>query len=367
MKRHLLDRHITVEVVGSFIFGVALFTTILVAMQELQPLTSMVVEHGVPLWTAAKIFVLSLPFFIAYAFPMSMLLSTLLAFGKLSGDSEITAMLAAGVSLYRMAAPIAIIGVLVSVLAISFNEWVSPVATQQKNMLYDAAIRSGVPSNRPVYFEKEEVGKTLFLLRADNYDSETKKLLHPTIVFYLKGKPAAIEWAESGTWQGGLNWDLQSGFGQKFGGSAGGNGPRLDFVENSVSLAVSIDQLLTASQDPNALTYAQLAARVESKIKEGRTVTDINTDRVTLYSKISIPFASLIFALIGFPLGIRRQRSGGAIGFALSIAIIFIYYLIYQYASILGNNGAASPMLCAWIPDIVGLLVGLVLLKKASI
>nr|MDQ2733018.1 LptF/LptG family permease [Armatimonadota bacterium] len=272
-----------------------------------------------------------------------------------------------GVSLHRMAAPVAIIGVLVSGIAISFNEWVSPIATEQKNQIYDAAIRSGVPSNRPVYFEKEVVGQTQFILRADNYDSETKKLVHPTIIIYLKGKPVAIEWADSGTWQGGMNWDLRKGFGQQFSDSAGGNHARLDFEEQPTNLGVSIDQLLTASQDPNALTYAQLAARVESKIKEGRTLTDINTDRVTLYSKISIPFASLIFALIGFPLGIRRQRSGGAIGFALSIAIIFIYYLIYQYASILGNNGAAPPLLCAWIPDIVGLLAGLALLRKASI
>ena len=367
MSLRLLDRLLVKEVISYLTFGVALFTTILVAMQELQPLTSMVVEHGVPLGTAAEIFVLSLPYFIAFSFPMSMLLSTMLAFGRLSGDAETTALLAAGVSLYRMAAPVAIIGVLVSLLAISFNEIVAPVAMRTKNRIYDAAINAGVPTNRPFHFEKSSDGKTILLMRADNYDMETKKLVRPTLVYYNDGKPVAIEWAKEGRFRGGMMWTLQDGFIQQVNDNDGGSSVMIRFKEQPTKLGVSLQQLLTASQDPNALTFDELRARIDRKIRERRTAADIDTDKVILYSKVSIPFASLVFSLIGFPLGIRRQRSGSAIGFAVSIGIIFLYYLIYQYASILGNNGAIDPVVSAWIPDGLGLVVGGFLMKNASI
>ncbi|MCA1596976.1 MAG: LptF/LptG family permease, partial [Chloroflexi bacterium] len=95
MKRILLDRLLASEVLGKFAFAVSLFTTILVAMTELQQLTSMVVEHHVPVWTAVRIFALSLPRFISLAFPMAALLATMLAFGRLSEDYEVTALTAA--------------------------------------------------------------------------------------------------------------------------------------------------------------------------------------------------------------------------------------------------------------------------------
>jgi lipopolysaccharide export system permease protein len=367
MRRHLLDRLLTMEMIGPFFQGVGLFTTILVAMEELQPLTSMVVEHGVPFLTAARIFLLSLPYFMALAFPMGMLLATLLAFGQLSSDSEIIALQAAGVSLYRMAVPVALLGVLVSLMAITFDELVSPLATAEKNRIYDQALSAGAPSNRPFHYEQMQNGLRLFTLDADNYDSETKKLLRPTLTFYQDGRPAAIEFAERGRWQGGFNWIFTTGFVQKISDNPLSYSPVITFQgDQPTRIGVSLAQLAIASEDANALTYSQLKRRIVQKVAERRSDADIDADRVVLYSKVSIPFASLVFALIGFPLGIRRQRTGGAMGYAFAIAIIFVYYLIYQYSTILGNNGAVPPLMSAWVPDILGFVAGIALLRISS-
>jgi lipopolysaccharide export system permease protein len=205
------------------------------------------------------------------------------------------------------------------------------------------------------------------MVHADNYDALSHKLVRPVILFYAHGVPVAVEWAPEGTWQGnGANWTLLNGHIQQLSADPLADIRSMGFKEQTTRVGVDISQLLLANQDPYALTFAQLRARAEWKKRQHRPVEDVDTDLVMLYSKIAIPFASLIFALVGFPLGIRRQRSGGAIGFALSIAIIFVYYLIYQYTSIWGDHGVISPMICAWLPDVLGIIVAIGLLRRAS-
>ena len=365
MRPRLLDRMLVMEVIGYLTFGVALFTTILVAMIELQPLTSAVVQNGVPLWTAVKIFGLSLPGFMAMAFPMSMLLSTLLAFGRLSGDSETTALVAAGVSYYRMAVPITIIGVVVSLMALTFNEVIAPVATQAKNHLYNVALSASAPTKHAFHFQQVVDGHVVFTLDADNYDSETKKLIRPKVITYsTSGAPIGIAWAAWGRWRGGMTWDLHQGYTEILTKDAPGLPVQFSVLQTSVG--VSLDQFLMASTDPGALTYRQLQRRIRREEKENPDSFDVRSDLTALYAKLSIPFASVVFALIGFPLGVRRQRSGGAFGFALSIGIIFVYYLIYQYTTVVASNGGMAPILGAWIPDVLGLVAGMILLRRVA-
>ena len=126
MHIRLLDRYIFREVFFTFLFGIAAFTTVFVGSGTLFRIAQYMTEYGASLSSCIKIFVLSLPGAVIWTFPMSMLLGTLLAFGRLSSSSEITAMKSCGVSFWRIAAPGLLLGLVVSFFAVWFNEYIVP-------------------------------------------------------------------------------------------------------------------------------------------------------------------------------------------------------------------------------------------------
>ena len=128
MRLRLLDRYVLTELLYPFVFGIAAFSSIFIASTMLFRITKYVTQYGASLEAVGRLFFYSLPEVINYTFPMSMLLAALMAFGKLSGSSEITAMKAGGVSYYRIVTPVLIVGFLVSMFSLVWAEKVVPVA-----------------------------------------------------------------------------------------------------------------------------------------------------------------------------------------------------------------------------------------------
>ena len=93
---------------------------------------------------------------------------------------------------------------------------------------------------------------------------------------------------------------------------------------------------------------------------------DTNKLEAELYQRVSVPMASLIFALIGVPLGLQPTRNSSSAGFAMSIVIIFIYYALMTMGNALARGGIMAPFLAVWIPNIIGLVAGFFLIRQAS-
>ena len=94
----------------------------------------------------------------------------------------------------------------------------------------------------------------------------------------------------------------------------------------------------------------------------------VNTSKLEteLYQRVSIPMASLIFTLIGVPLGLQPTRNSSSAGFAMSVIIIFIYYALMTMGNAFARGEVLPAMLAVWLPNIVGVIAGAVLLKRAS-
>ena len=129
-----LDRYILRELYGPFVFALIVVTMVLV-VDFIPDVVKMVVSKGLPTWVITQVFVLNLAWMFALAVPMGVLSGTLMAFGRLSGDSEIVAMKAAGVSLYRMIAPVLVIATLMAAGLVVFNNEVLPDANHQARKL----------------------------------------------------------------------------------------------------------------------------------------------------------------------------------------------------------------------------------------
>ncbi|MGC8861191.1 MAG: LptF/LptG family permease, partial [Armatimonadota bacterium] len=136
----LVDKQVLRELVGPFLFGVMAFSSVFFAGTYLLKLTNWVM-NGMPLVTAVWIVLLLLPSIVVYTLPMSTLLAVLLGVGRLSGDSEIVALYASGVSFYRVAVPIVALGVMVTGSSIALNELVSPQAYARSQELQAAILK----------------------------------------------------------------------------------------------------------------------------------------------------------------------------------------------------------------------------------
>ena len=143
-----IDRLIVKELVGPWIFGVGMFTSLLFAATYLGRLAGFLVG-GVPISLVLELTALYLPAMIVKTFSMAMLLASLLAFGRLSGDSEIVALRAGGASLARIVLPVAVYAFLVAVITFAFDEGVVPRASTKAVQIENVVAKIQTPGALP--------------------------------------------------------------------------------------------------------------------------------------------------------------------------------------------------------------------------
>ena len=135
----ILDRYLVAELLGPALLGGAAFTLIFVATQLLA-IGRLVSQDHLPFWTAIEYFSWEMPAYLLLVIPMAMLFGTLLSIGRLSGESEIAALKAGGISLLRMFVPLAVVGLGVSVFSLILQEALVPLANDRAAYLRESSI-----------------------------------------------------------------------------------------------------------------------------------------------------------------------------------------------------------------------------------
>ena len=363
MHLRILDKYIFREVCKAFLFGICAFSAVFIGSGTLFKIAKYITDYGASLSAVIKVFIFGLPNVIMWTFPMSMLLATLLTFGRLSSSSEITAMKSCGIGFFRIATPAIILGFFVSIAAILFNEHVVPWAnTAYRNVVYyEIQGNTGAKSQDHIILKDIKDGQIQRLLYARRYDADSQSLQNVTLQeFNDAGKVSHVENAEYAEYEG-KEWIMHNGM--LYDISDGESEHTLRFNTQVLPISASPRQIVREQKNPEELTMKELKAQI--RIMKTQYV-DTNKLETELYQRITVPMASLIFALIGVPLGLQPTRNSSSAGFAMSVIIIFFYYALMTMANAIGRGGALSPMLAVWIPNIVGLIAGLFLIRKAS-
>ncbi|MBP2632643.1 MAG: permease YjgP/YjgQ family protein [Firmicutes bacterium] len=359
----ILDRYIIKEMVGAFIFGIFAFSSVFIGSSTLFRIAQYVTQYGASTQAVIKLFVYSLPSIIVLTFPMSMLLATLLSFGRLSASSEITAMKSGGISFYRIATPVFFIALFVSIFAILFNEHVVPRANEAYNniVFYEIQGNTAPKSQEHLVIKEIKNDEIERLTYARRYDAETTAMYGVAVQEFEKGKLVRVQNAEKANWSSD-HWTMYTGTLNEL--SEEGSVQRtLKFEQQILPIKQNPNEIAKEQKKPEEMTMREL--RYQIKALEAQSV-DTNKLKSELYKRITIPFASFVFALIGVPLGLQPNRTSSSIGFGLSIIVIFIYYTIMTIFSALGQGGTLPPLIAAWIPNIVGTIVGIALIRKAA-
>jgi lipopolysaccharide export system permease protein len=369
-----MDRYFAIELTLPFLFGVGVFTSLGVSVDSLFDLIRRVTEAGLPMATAVEVLMLKFPQFIVYSFPMSSLLSTLMTYSRLSSDSELIALRGCGVSVYRMVIPAVILCCVVTGLTFTFNELIVPAANyratttlkralndenpsfQEKNILYQEFQDVAQPNG-----EKEQVLARLFYAR--EYDGE--KMQGLTILDFSREGLNQIISSRTAAWNPRENtWDFFNG--TIYVVSADGSFRNIvKFEKQQLKLPRTPLDLASRKRDYGEMNIAQ-AQDYLKVLEQGGNEPKLRELRVRIQQKYALPFVCIAFGLVGAALGAQLQRTGRAASFAISIVIIFSYYLSTIIFQSIAQTGGLSPFLGAWLPNLLGLTAGIILLVRSS-
>ena len=371
VKPSIFDIYLLKELVPPFIFSVAMFSSLGVAIATLSDLSYKIINSNLSFIYALEIFLLKIPEYIAYALPISILLTTLITYSRLSKDSELIAFRSCGFSILRLITPALLLSILVTLITFIFNEQIVPHANYQatkilveqlneeKNFLLKKDIFY------PEYVQKKDNGKnTKYLKRlfyAQKFDGINMQSL--TILDTEETGLNKVIISEKGSWNNKHKvWDLFNGFIYDVTDnplSAKGSAfeqIQVPFPKTPLDLAVN-------SRDPYEMSIAQS----QEYIKLLRLLGDEKTIlmfQVRTAQKIAFPFVCIIFGLIGSSIGCQPNTANKATSFGLCVGIVFAYYLSSFIIGGFGLIGVISPWMAAWIPNIGGLLIACYLLAK---
>ena len=359
MKKTLF-RYIFNEIPPPFLVGMVTFTLVLL-MGRFLKLAEMVVEKGVPLTDVLRMVSYLLPSFWLFTIPMALLLSILLAFGRLSGDSEVTAMKSCGISLYGLLPPPLLFSAFASLLCM----WVTVYAVPWGNSSFKALMLE-IAQNSAGISIKEKVFNNAFpdmVIYADTLDAKAQNMAGVIVHDERDPKAPTTIFAESGalysdTRTHSMEFQLKNGSIHRT--EEKGGYRMVQFQEYVLRVALAD----TAAKGPKKASEMTIDELLHPP--RGADKKEALARRLELHSRLALPFSCIVFTFMGVPLGIQNRRSGKASGFSLSIAVILCYYVVLSAFDTLGERGILPPSLSGWGPNLLFLAAGVYLFMKTA-
>lgn len=397
---YIFYKNVIKEHIAPFFFAFCVIMFILILKLMLDIVTALI-SKGVEILVLAKIFAYSLAYMVALVVPMSVLVATVMAFGRMGAASEIIAMKSAGISMYRIIAPILIIASIMAFGMVWFNNNILPEANYRASNL-SAAVFFKRPfltfNNREKQFINDIPS---VVIRVESIDYSTEELRGVSLFRSYKGVYQDLIVAETGRFitrpdSTGLILLLKNGelhhedsrnperyvrivfneFDQNFSMDSrldiDYRNPRNDRTKLSSMMRNDVRQL----QNGNIGLQRELQRKMrgepvqedKSRILQNIKINNrqIASYKVELNKRNSIPFAAIVFVLLGAPLGILVKRSGASIGIGLSIGFFAVYYLFLNGGESAGDRMLITPWLSMWAPNIVIGILGLFIFRYAA-
>jgi lipopolysaccharide export system permease protein len=365
MSRHRIHRYLLRETLIPMFLGLAIFTLVLL-MGRLLKLVELVINKGVPLQDILWLFACLLPTFLVITLPLSFLLGVMMAFGRLSSDREILAMKASGISLRQMAVPILVFGLATSLATAALTLVVKPASESafRQQLFRITTSRASIGIQAQVFNDEFE-GLVLYTERLD----ERSGVMDGVFIYDEQQKPASFILARRGRVLSdpdalALTLRLENGTIHRQ--------QRQGAQENFQVIGFSsYDLNLDLGRQAEADTRTR-KSRKEMSLTELRramagadNATRLNRLRGEYHWRMTLPVAPLLFALLGVPLGIQPLRSGRGGGFAIGLMVFLVYYALLSLTNTLVVE-SGLPGTVMWLPNILFLLGGLVLLQAAN-
>jgi lipopolysaccharide export system permease protein len=354
--RHL-DRYVLSAWVRIFVLTALGFPLVSILINLTDSLNRLL-DRGLGVKEIAISYIYSVPENAFLVMPAAVLFATVFTVGSMGRYSELTAAKASGQSFHRLMRPMFIAAALTSVLAFLVGE-LAPGATA-KMLELQKAKPARPTSTRFNFVYRGDAGWVYTVRSLDVASRQLKQLMlerQGTGLNY----PGLILTADSATYDPRLKiWRLKRGASRIIAGPA----RQATFNFRTMRLKAlhqSPADLLAESKAPDEMRYAELGRYIDALRRSGN---DANKLIVEQALKVALPATCIIIALFGAPLAVTSPRAGAAVGVAISLGTTVIFLLFVQITKAIGAGGVIDPTVAAWIPNVVFLFAGLVLLAR---
>ena len=374
----IIDRWLFGQLVPPLLFSISAFTVVSLSVGVMFDLIRKIVEFGLPITLAIQVMVFKLPGFLVLSFPMSVLLSTLLAYGKMSANSEILAARSLGIKTSRLVIPAIVLSIFMTGLTFYFNNSLVPLTNKYSETL----LRDGLGKSVSI-----ERGHDIFFKGYGSYtdpttNEATERNTYLNQIFFSRivednvmKNVTVIDFSVLGYKQ--ILSAEQGIFDNKESAWVFTNGKLITLDKSGKTTTIGFNKYLyplgdgplrvsKIPDDANKMTLTQ-ALKAKKLYEETGDAREARKMSVRIQEKFTLPFACLVFGLIGSSLGSKQNlRTSKSQGFGLSVILILFYYVLSFLSSSLGVKGILTPIIAAWLPVLISFFVGIYLLKKAS-
>lgn len=350
-----LDRYILREFLK--VLALVLISVIALFMiVDYNEIASDIRKHGANLDTILAYYRFQIFYVLNWTLPISVLVGTLVTFGILSKNNEITAIKSGGVSLYRIAVPILAVAAVISIFAYLILDFVLPYSNQRASEM-----KSRI-EGKPVTVASEQklwyLGKGRYIINFLSYDKARRELsqvqvfeFHPT-----EFRMTRRVYARVARWNGSA-WAFADGWMRSFTDEG-----KSTFTPITSPLPLfypeTPEDFASEVKPPDQMTFAQLRRYIRTIRDSGYAAEEL---MVKLYAKTSWPVISIVMVLIALPFAFRMGKRGALYGIGIALILGIFYWMIYAVFTKFGEVGNLPPLLSAWSANILFALAAMYL------
>ena len=355
----ILDKYLVKQFIQTVLFGLLSFTLIFVIINMVENVGSFL-DQNVPTYIIVYYYVVFSPDIIKMMTPVAVLFAALFTAGKASNLSELTAIKASGVSMYRFMLPFIIATFFISIFSIYFAGYIVPEANQTKVNLEMKYLNSGYSfSGSNIFFQDSKTR----IVNISFFDESRNTAMRVSMEYFDRNDPthmvSRIDAANLVYDTLSHVWVAHNGIERTFTET----GQAVNFFNSLkiTNLNFTPEDLSTKQQRPEEMNLGELKNLINNQVRAGN---DPTSTLIEYYSRFSFPLASLIVVLFGLPLSSNKRRGGLAIQVGINILVTFIYLVFMQISLAFGKNGALSPLLTAWSANLIFLAAALITIPR---
>ena len=359
----IIDRYISKNFIMSFLWCLFVFV-IMAVIIDIFSFIDDIVKYKIPFQSIFAFYFYYIPTIFIQITPMAALLSTIYILSDLNKNNEITAMKSSGIGLWRILAPLLVIGFMISAVTFIINDRVIPLTSKVSQMIRRDELekhksdtsKTRIIDNVAVY------GMGNRILFARSYDTGNKKLTDIIIHEHdVSENLVSKTTAQSGIWTGN-SWKFTRVIIYKVDNSGKILGSPEFYPEKIIPLKERPRDFASREWKSDFMSHRELSKYIENFRNSGMKI--MNSLLVDLHYKAAFPFISLIIIMVAAPFALLTMRGGVMIGIGMSIVIGLLYYAVIAISLALGRAGIFPPIIAAWFGNAVFAAFGIYLLNK---
>ena len=356
----ILRNYFLKEFISPLFLALGVLTFVMI-LGNLIKIADLVINKGVDIFNVSKLLLFMIPYLLTYTLPIAALAAVLLSLGRLSGDNEIVTIRASGINIFSLLLPLLIVGLMLSLVLVIFNDRVIPYAHfATRKTVMEIGVKNPTAALEPGIFINSFEKYVLFIYRIDRNRLTNVRIYEPQ----GEDRPARTIVAKRGEFiavpeKNMIKLKLMDGTSDEPDPENPSNFYKLNF--KTYFMALNLGQMQDKDKigkKPKDMTIQELKNEIKKIKKEGIDPAPLI---IEINEKISLAFSCFVLMLFGIPLAIITRRREKSINFGIAFLIVGVYYLMLLGSEALGIQGHLNPKIAMWIPNIILGAIGAIL------